>query len=43
VGAQAALFYFTTFEQIRPETVLTESIWYRGGSDNPMTLIPSGY
>lgn len=43
VGAQAALFYFTTFDQIRPETVLTEPIWYRGGIDKPITLLPSGY
>ena len=35
----ASVFYFTTFDQVKPETVLTAPIWYRGGDDGPWPLI----
>jgi hypothetical protein len=37
-GNNAPLFAFTTFDLARPETVLTESIWWPGGSDRPVTF-----
>lgn len=36
-GRDAGLFYFTTFDQVRPQTVL-EAIWYRGGEEQPIPL-----
>jgi len=32
-------FWFTTFEQLRPETILTEKIWYYAGSNEPHALL----
>ena len=37
-GRDAALFYLTVFDDVRPETVLTEPIWWRGGDDQPKSL-----
>ncbi len=34
------IFYFTTFERVRVDTILTEPIWYRGGSEQPVALFP---
>ena len=39
VGQEAAIFYFTTFGQVKPKTVLTDPIWYRGGSEHPQPLL----
>lgn len=39
VDRGATAFYFSTFDQIKPETVLTDPIWYRGGCDNPQPLL----
>lgn len=33
------LFYFTTFAQVQPETVFTQAIWHKAGSDSPFALI----
>lgn len=33
------LFYFTTFDQVRPETVLTEPIWLLPDDDYPCSII----
>ena len=33
VGKEARLFYFTTFAQVAPETILTATIWSRGGQE----------
>lgn len=35
---QARHFYFTTFEQITPDSILTAPIWYRGGDTATMPL-----
>ncbi len=37
-GKDANLFYFTWFDLISPQTLLTEPIWYRGGGDDPTAL-----
>lgn len=34
------LFYFTTFAQLSPATVLTAPIWQRAGSDEKTAIIP---
>jgi hypothetical protein len=33
------IFYFTTFKQITPETVLFSPIWYRADKDEPVPLL----
>ena len=33
-SGDASSFYFTTFDQIRPETIFSISIWYRGGDED---------
>lgn len=38
-GKDAALFYFTTMDQVKPETVLREPIWHRGGDNHLQTLL----
>ena len=38
IGTDARVFYFTTYGQIRPDTLLTAPIWYRGGDDHPCPL-----
>lgn len=38
VGTDAAVFYFTTFDQITPETLLTAPIWVKGGDEQPTAL-----
>ena len=34
----AKLFYFTTLDQITRDTILTATIWQRGGEDAPISL-----
>lgn len=41
-GKEARLFYFATFAEVRPDTVLTAPIWYRGGGEQSVPLFPSG-
>ena len=36
-GQEAKVFYFTA-EKVRPETVLTGPIWWRGGAVQPCAL-----
>lgn len=36
----AVLWYFTTFERLNAETILTEPIWYRAGERSPVALFP---
>jgi len=38
VGEDARFFYFTWFDQVKPETVF-EPIWYRGGADKQTSPI----
>lgn len=40
-GSDARTWYFTTFEQVTPETVLTGDIWQPGGSEERVSLFPS--
>ncbi len=40
-GNDAKHFYFTTFAEISPTTVLTTPMWWRGGDDRPTALFPS--
>ena len=35
------VFYFTTFAQVKPETVLTDPIWLVAGKRDPIAIIPS--
>ena len=39
VGRAAAVFYFTTFSQVRVATILTTPIWWRGGEARPCALL----
>lgn len=39
-GRDAVVFYFTTFDRVSSETVLTGEIWQRGGDDAPVALFP---
>lgn len=39
-GRAAQVFYYTTFDQVKPETVLTGEIWLRGGEAVPTALLP---
>ncbi len=39
LGKDAAVFYFTTLEQVQAKTVLNSPIWLRGGSDIPEQLV----
>ena len=39
VGSGAAAFYFTTFDQVKPNTVFTHPIWYRGGTEQSQPLL----
>jgi len=39
-GKAAAFWYFTTFAQISPETLLSAPIWQRGGTPLPTALFP---
>lgn len=39
VGTQARVFWFTTFDLVTPETVLTASIWTRGDSESRAALV----
>ena len=34
----ARLFFFTTFDRVTPETLLTTAVWWRGGDLQPTTL-----
>ena len=38
LGRDATVFYFTTFEQVAPENLLTAPIWQRGGQEAPTAL-----
>lgn len=40
-GKDAGVFYFTTFEQVTSETVLTAPIWIKGGESAPVALFPA--
>ncbi len=37
-GEGASIFYFTTFDQVRPETILSAPIWHRGGDSDQHKL-----
>lgn len=37
-GETAHVFCFTTFDAVKPETVLTEPIWYPGGKKEPVAF-----
>jgi hypothetical protein len=37
------LFYFTTFDQVTPETILTHPIWLLSDRDSPASIIPQPY
>lgn len=37
-GDDARVFYFTTFDQVNTETILTAPIWYPGGAKEPIAL-----
>lgn len=37
-GRGANIFYFTTFDKVKPESLLTSPIWYRGGDEHPSHL-----
>jgi hypothetical protein len=39
-GKNARLWHFTTFDQVRVETVLTEPIWLPAGEDEKVALFP---
>ena len=39
VGEGARVFWFTTMDQVTPETVLSEAIWARGGTEMRLALI----
>lgn len=39
-GKAAAVWYFTTFEQVSDQTILTAPIWQRGGGTTPTALFP---
>jgi hypothetical protein len=41
VGQDAKLFYFTTFDQLAPQTLLADAIWWRGGESAPTRLLPA--
>ena len=41
VGRAATVFYFTTFAQVTPTTILTEPIWLRGGDRSLRPLLRS--
>nr|WP_281721426.1 replication-relaxation family protein [Nitrosomonas nitrosa] len=40
-GNDAAVWYFTTFNLVSAEAVLTAPIWYPGGKSEPIPLFPS--
>lgn len=40
-GRDSMLWYFTTFEQVSAESVLTAPIWLPGGKEAPIALFPS--
>lgn len=40
-GNDARVFYFTTFERVTVESVLTEPIWVQGGIKEPVALFPA--
>lgn len=39
-GRDARIFYFTTFERVTAETVLSRAIWFRGGEETSVALFP---
>jgi hypothetical protein len=39
-GRDERLFYFTTFDQLTPKSVLTAPIWFRPDEEWPMSAIP---
>ena len=39
-GRDATVWYFTTFDRVSVETMLTEPVWYKGGSQEPVALFP---
>ena len=39
-GKNATVFYFTLFDELKSETFLTESIWYKGREEEPIALFP---
>jgi hypothetical protein len=38
-GRNAGLFYFTTFDRVKPETLFVAPVWLRGGEDGSSALI----
>lgn len=40
-GQAAGALYFTTFDRITSETVLSQPIWFRGGEREPELLMPT--
>jgi hypothetical protein len=38
LGRDAVVFHFTIFDQLKSEMLLTEPIWFQGGSDAPVSL-----
>lgn len=38
LGKDARLFYFTTFDRVTPETLLSAPIWHRGGDETAQAL-----
>mgnify|MGYP002345330837 FL=1 len=38
-GRAAGAFYFTTFERVSPQTILSQPIWYRGGENITTALL----
>ena len=39
-GVDAEVFLFTTFDQLKPSTVLAEPIWWQVGEQDPTRLLP---
>jgi len=40
-GKDARAFYFTTFDRITSDSILTDAIWLRGGGEQPTALFTS--
>lgn len=39
-GKDAIVWYFTTYDQVDANSLLTEPVWYQGGKDDPVALFP---
>lgn len=40
-GPDSKVFFFTNFDHLRTENVLTDPIWYQVGRDDPLSLFPN--